>query len=496
MLEHFLSGLATALQPAHFFSIAFGVTWGIIGGATPGITGSIAMALLLPFTYGMEMMHALPMLAAVYVGSEYGGSIPAILIKTPGTASAAAAVMDGYAMHLRGEGGKALFVSLISAFIGGIISVLLLIIFVIPLARFGLMFGPSQYALLGIMGLTVVSSIAGGNIFKGLLSAIFGLLLATVGLDPLAGTPRFTFGYYKLMDGLEIIPIIVGLFAIGEVLAQVLSPGNTSLNIKEKVKLQFPTKKEWKQIVPAACSGGFIGTFLGALPGPGSTASAFMAYVQAKKIFRNTENFGKGDIRGVAAPESANNACPAGTLVPLLALGVPGSNAAAILLAGFSLHGIAVGPRLFNVTPQIPYTLMASMMVAQFILVAIGLLLIKPAVKITSVSPKYMAIAILMFCLAGAFAVTNDSFSMVLACIFGIIGFLMKKFGFSAPAAVLAFVLGRMIENNIRRALIISFGSLDIFFTGTINIILVSIIVITLLSPVFGKIRILMKKQR
>jgi putative tricarboxylic transport membrane protein len=435
----------------------------------------------------MDMMKALPMLAAVYVGAEYGGSIPAILIKTPGTSAASATVLDGYEMHLRGEGGKALFTSLISGVTGGIISVALLVLFVIPLSSFGLKFGPPQYALLGLMGLTVVGSVSGNNMVKGLMSALFGLLLATVGLDPMTGVPRFTFNSYKLMEGFDLIPVIVGFFAISEVLSQIFH-NYLGINIKDKVKIELPNKEEFKKFMPVAAASSLIGTFVGALPGAGATIAAWLAYSQAKQFCKNGENFGKGDIRGVAAPESANNACPAGTLIPLLALGVPGSNAAAILLAGFNIHGIAPGPMLFSARPEIPYTMMACMLLAQFALLAIGILLIPPSIRITSISPKYMLPAILIFCFIGSFAGTNDSFAMIVACVFGVLGFMMKEFGFSAPAAVLGFVLGPLIENNVRRALVISGGELNIFFSGTINLALLAIIMCSLVFPYLGSI--------
>ena len=483
IIQQFIAGLGVAFSPLNLLAIAAGVTWGIIGGAIPGINGSIAMALMLPLTYGMDLMRSLPMLAAVYVGAEYGGSIPAILIKTPGTSAAAATVLDGYEMHRQGHGGKALFVSLFSGFTGGFVSVLLLVAFAIPLSTFGLKFGPSQYALLGLMGLTVVGSVSGGNAIKGLISALFGLLLATVGLDPVTGVPRFTLGSYKLMEGFDLIPVIVGFFAISEVLSQIYH-GDLGIKIREKVKIEFPTKKEFKQFLPIAGLSGFAGTFVGALPGAGATIASWLAYSQTKQFCKNTETFGHGDIRGVAAPESSNNAVPAGALIPLLALGIPGSNSTAILLAGFNLQGVAPGPLLFTTQPEIPYTLMACMMVAQFVMVAIGLILIRPAVRITSISPKYMMTAILMFCFIGSFSATNTVFAMGLALVFGLVGFVMKELGFSAPATVLGFVLGALVENNVRRALVLSDGGIGIFFQGTINIILILVIICSLIFPI------------
>ena len=482
ILSNFLNGLGIAVIPSNLLSIVIGVVWGIIGGAIPGINASIAMALMLPMTYGMDIYHALPMLAAVYVGAEYGGSIPAILIKTPGTSSAAATVLDGYEMNKNGEGGKALLTSLISGVSGGLVSVLCLIIFAIPLSSFGLKFGPSQYALMGLMGLSVVGSVAGKNPVKGFISALFGLWIATIGLDPITGSSRYMFGYYKLMEGLDIIPVIVGFFAISEILCQIYD-GYKGVAGDHKVKLAPLSRKELKTIAPIVTLSGLAGTFLGALPGAGATIASWLAYSQTKQLSKNNETFGHGDIRGVAAPESANNAVPAGALIPLLALGIPGSNSTAILMAGFNLQGVAPGPLLFTNRPELPYTMMACMLVAQLVLLCVGLILIRPALLVTTVPQKYMNSAILMFCFIGAYCETNDPFSIVVALVFGIIGFIMKINGFSGPAAVLGFVLGNLVENNVRRAMVLSRGSLSVFFSGGINIALVVVIIATFIFP-------------
>lgn len=473
------------MVPGNLLAVLVGVCWGIIGGAIPGINASIAMALILPLTYGMELNQALPMLASVYVGAEYGGSIPAILIKTPGTSAAAATVLDGYEMNKKGQGGKALFVSLISGVIGGLISVALLIIFAIPLSSFGLKFGPSQYALMGLMGLSVVGAVAGKNAIKGFISALFGLWIATIGLDPVTGASRYTMGYYKLMEGFELIPVIVGLFAISEVLSQIYD-GYLGVTAKGKVKMELPNKEDCKLFIPVAGVSGLVGTFLGALPGAGATIASWLCYSQAKQLCRNNETFGHGDIRGVAAPESANNAVPAGALIPLLALGIPGSNSTAILMAGFNLQGVAPGPMLFTTNPEIPYTMMACMLISQIVLLIVGLVLIRPALIVTSIPQKYMTSAILLFCFIGAYSATNDIFSIVVAVAFGIIGFLMKINDFSAPAAVLGFVLGVLVENNVRRAMVLSSGSINIFFTGSINRVLIAIILVSFLFPIFS----------
>ncbi len=494
MLSDFFYGLTIAIAPDNILSVLAGVVWGTIGGAIPGINASIAMALMLPLTYGMDLNHALPMLAAVYVGAEYGGSIPAILIKTPGTSAAAATVLDGYELNKKGLGGKALLTSLYSGVIAGVISVILMVIFSLPLASFGLKFGPSQYALMGLMGLSVVGSVAGANAIKGFISALFGLWIATIGLDPITGTSRYMFGYYKLMEGLDIVPVIVGFFAISEVFSQIYD-GYQGVKGDHDFKIQHLNKQDWKQILPITAGSGVVGTFLGALPGVGATISSWICYSQAKQLCKNNETFGHGDIRGVAAPEAGNNAVPAGALIPLLALGIPGSNSTAILLAGFNLQGVAPGPMLFSTQPEIPYTMMACMLVAQIVMLLVGLVLVRPSLAITMVPQKYMTTAILLFCFIGAYCETNDPFSIFIALVFGIIGFIMKINDFSVAAAVLGYVLGVLVENNIRRAMVLSGGSLKIFFTGGINIVLMIIIIVSFLFPIISA-RLSAKKSK
>jgi putative tricarboxylic transport membrane protein len=483
MLHLFFNGLMNALSFKGLLYVTIGVVWGIFGGAMPGISGSVAMALLLPLTFGLEPIYALPMLCAVYVGAEYGGSIPAILIKTPGTGANAATVIDGYELHRQGRGGEALFSSLLSGTIVGIVSVILLVIFAVPLASFGLKFGPSQYTLLGILGLCIIGSISGNNQLKGMLSAVLGLWLAVVGADPISAEPRYTFGYYKLISGINLIPLIVGMFAISEVFRQA-TEGEVGSRLKEKVNVKFPKLKKLLELTPIAVVSGVIGTFVGALPGAGGSIASWLCYSQAKQWCKNTETFGQGDLRGVAAPEAGNNSVPAGSLIPLLALGVPGSNSAAVLMASFSIFGIGPGPMLFVERPEVPYTIMACMLIAQFVMFFVGLIIIKPAVIITSIDKSLLCTAILIFASIGAFSVSNDPFAILLAVIFGIVGFFMKKYDYSPAATVLGFVLGEIIEGNFRRSLSISRGSFDIFFTGGLNMMLMFMIVASLLFPV------------
>ena len=482
MLALFGQGLLGALTPINIMYIAFGVVWGIIGGAIPGISASVAMSLMLPLTFGMDPSHSLPMLAAVYVGAEYGGSIPAILIKTPGTGAAAATVLDGYEMHRKGLGGKALCISLYAGVLGGMVSVIVLVFSVIPLASFALKFGPSQYFWLAIMGLSIVGAVSGKDPMKGLISAAFGLFLATIGMDQFTATHRFTFGVFRLSEGLDLIPVLVGLFALSEVFRQIFS-GEVFSVIEDKVKMTYPTKGELLSITPIILACGAMGSVVGALPGAGATIASWIGYSETKLLSKNNETFGTGDIRGVAAPESANNGVPAGGLIPLLALGIPGSNSTAILMVGFSLAGISCGPMLFVNQPQIPYGLMASMFVAQIVLLFVGLLLLRPCVYITSIKKIYLTSAIMLFAFIGAFSTTNDIYSVILVIVFGLIGFAMKELGFAPAATVLGFVLGELVEGNLRRSLQMSRGELGIFFQGGLNQAFICLTVLGILFP-------------
>lgn len=491
----FIQGLGQAFSPVAMLYIAAGIIWGIIGGATPGISASIAMALALPFTFGMDPMYSLPMLSAIYVGAEYGGSIPAILIKTPGTPAAAATAIDGHMFHQRGEGGKALTISLIAGSVGGVISVAILIGTVIPLSQVALKFGPTQYFWLSMMGLAIVGSVAGENAFKGIMSGLFGLFLAVIGIDKFTGIHRFTFGLPFLSEGLEMTAVLVGLFALADSLRSIYKRSIFVDTKGEMKKMVYPTKKEIGKCLPVMGISGVIGTFLGALPGAGATIASWMGYTQAKMLCKGAnKTFGTGtDLRAIAAPECANNAVPAGALIPMLALGIPGSNSTAILMAGFTMAGIATGPMLFVNQPEIPYMIMACMFVAQILLLAIGFGLMKPFVKLTQVNKVYLTAAVFVLCLLGAYSTTNLDSSILILLFCGFVGYVLIRSGFSAAAIVLGYVLGELVETNLRRSLQLSHGDMSIFFKGGINIVL---IIITFLCLIYPFISMIIEKRK
>lgn len=483
ILHNISLGIGNAFTLQSMLYICIGTFWGVIGGGIPGINGSISMALLLPFTYNMAPFHAFSMLSAVYVGVEYGGSIPAILIATPGTGAAAATVLDGYQLKKQGRACEALLTSLWAGCIGGFVSSLMLMVMVIPLADFGLLFGPPEYFLLALFGLTIIGSLAGKNQLKGLISACLGLLFATIGIDPFTGAGRFTFGVWQLTSGIPMVPVMIGLFALGEIFFQIYEGEMVQSAMDTIEKIKMLSIGQIKRIVKPSIIFGIMGNIVGVMPGAGATIASWLAYSEAKRWSKTPENFGKGEIMGVIAPESANNGVPPGALVPLLALGIPGSNSTAILLGAFILHGVAPGPLLFVNNPAIPYTIMICMIIAQVVLLIMGFFLVRPAVKITSMSKVYMTCAIIALVFVGAYSEQNYRLDVFYALLFGLVGFFMKRNGYAPSAMVLGFVLGEIFERNLRRALTIGQGSLFIFVNSTVSKVLLVLVVMGLFLP-------------
>jgi len=472
-------GLSTLLA-----SLA-GVIWGIFGGALPGISPSIAMALLLPFTYGMEPVTAIVLLASVYVGAEYGGSIPAILIRTPGTNSAAATTLDGYELAKQGRAGEALGISLMSGLVGGLFGLAVLVLATEPLAKVALAFTPPAYFALGILGLSVIASLAGGSLLKGLIGAFAGLMVATVGTDPVSGVPRFTFGSADLLGGIRPILIMVGLFAVAEMLEQISSPGWSKADARD-TRLKLPGLATWKRIWKANAIGCGIGTFEGVTPGAGGTIAAFMAYNEAKRWSKHPEEFGKGSVEGVAAPESANNVVTATALVPLLSLGIPGSNSAAILLGGFMIHGLMPGPLLFQKAPDVVYGLYGGLLAANVFMVLVGLVILTPCIWLVNRPKPYLIAFILALVCTGVFAIEQSLFDLGLVLGAGVVGYAMRRFGVPVLPVVLGVVLGFLVESNYRRSLVLSNGDHGVFVQDPVSL---GLLVASLLLTAYSLIR-------
>jgi putative tricarboxylic transport membrane protein len=446
-----------------------GVIWGIFGGALPGISPSIAMALLLPLTYGLDPVSAVVLLGAVYVGAEYGGSIPAILIRTPGTNAAAATTIDGYEMYRRGDGGLALGISLASGFIGGLFGIVMLVLLTEVLVRVALLFTPPAYFALGVLGCSVVAGLSGGSVVKGWIAGVLGFMVATIGTDPISGVTRFTFGSPDLLSGIRPILIMVGLFAVSELLIQVAEPEWDKASARD-TRLRFPGWQLWKRLALPQAIGGVVGTLEGVTPGGGGTIAAFLAYNEAKRWSKHPEEFGRGSPEGIAAPESANNVVTATALVPLLSLGIPGSNSAAVLLGGLLIHGLAPGPLLFERTPEVAYGLYAGLFVANIAMLLVGLVILTPCIWLVNRPKPYLLAFIFALVVSGVYSIDQSLVDIGIVLAAGAVGYVMRWADIPFLPLVLGVVLGYMVESNYRRSLMLSNGDPLIFLEDPMSL--------------------------
>jgi putative tricarboxylic transport membrane protein len=455
-----------------------GVAWGILGGALPGLSPSITMALLLPFTYGMDPTLAVVVLASTYVGAEYGGSIPAILIRTPGTNAAAATVIDGYAMKQQGRAGEALGISLYSGFVGGLFGIAMLVLLTEPLSSMALAFTPAAYFALGVLGLSVIASLSGESLLDGLMAGLLGLMIATIGTDPVSGLPRFTFGRAELLSGIPPMLVMVGVFAVGELLAQSSGPMDEVVP-QERARIRFPSAAIWKRIAVPQAIGSIIGTLEGIVPGGGGTVSSFLSYNEARRWSRHKEEFGRGSPEGIAAPETANNTVACTSLIPMLSLGVPGSNSAAVLLGGFLMHGLIPGPMLFVQRGDVVTGLYAGLIAANIAMVIVGYIIMTPSLWLVSRPKPYLMAFIYALVVSGVYSIEGSLFQVGLALGFGVLGYALRYFGVAVLPMVLGVVLGFMVESNYRRALVLSSGDHLTFFQDRIaaGLLVVAVIV-------------------
>ena len=484
MLAQLFQGLATILtSPSLLLVLFLGVGSGIMVGSLPGLTATMGVALLVPLTFGMPPVAALLMLVGVYVGAIYGGSISAILLRTPGTPAAAATVLDGFALAQQGKAGKALSTSTIASFAGGILSALALTFIAPQLATFALRFSSPEYFALAILGLTIIATISGNSIVKGLIAGMFGLLLSMIGMDPLTGFPRFTFNNINLLSGISFVPVLIGLFAVSEAflsVEQIL----TKMTVNTKFASQMLNWKEVRSISWTTIKSAVIGTFIGIIPGAGADIAAFVAYGEAKRSSKHPEKFGTGVLEGVAAPESANNAVTGGAMVPLLTLGIPGDATTAVMLGAFMMLGMRPGPMLFTENPDIVYAVFAGLLMANVFLLFYGLFGVRFFAQVLTVPRTLLTPIIFFLCVVGAYAINNSMFDVWVMMIFGVIGYVMQKFQFPISPIVLALILGPMAEGEFRRSLMMSQGSLSIFFTRPISVVLLLLAAISIVQTV------------
>ncbi len=487
MMEALLEGLNMLVTTPLALAALTGVAWGILGGALPGISPSISMALLLPFTYGMEPVSAIVLLASTYIGAEYGGSIPAILINTPGTNAAGATLLDGYPMKQQGRGGEALGISLYSGVLGSFFGLLMLVLLTRPLADLALQFTPMSYFALGVLGLSVIASLAGESILKGLAAGLLGLMVATVGSDPISGVPRFTLGQAALLDGIAPILVMIGLFAVSELFLQ-SSQSAWEKAARESTRIRFPDGKMRRRLFKPQLIGSLVGTVEGVIPGAGGTIASFLSYNEARRWSGAKEQFGRGSPEGVAAPETANNTVAATALVPLLSFGIPGSNSAAILLGGLLVHGLVPGPRLFEENAEAVIGLYTGLFVASLSLLVVGSAILPICLWLVNRSKAVLMAIIYALIFSGIYTINYSLVDVGLVLAAGGVGLVMRILGFPLLPAVLGVVLGFLVESNYRRSLVLSAGDYSIFLEDSIAAGLLSVAALFILGSVTTRI--------
>jgi putative tricarboxylic transport membrane protein len=474
-----VQGFATALTPWHLAVCFIGVFLGQVVGALPGIGPSAAIALLLPLTFGSEPTAAIIMFAGIYYGSQYGGTLTSVLVSVPGEASTVMTSIDGYQMSLQGRAGTALGIAAIGSFLAGTLGTVGLTLLAPPLARAALAFGPPEYFALVVLGLTALAAV-GGSLVKGVITGVAGLALGTMAIDPQTGVPRFDFGQVWLLDGIEFIVLTVALFGAGEVLASC-----TAGTVRPTVEVRnvLPSGEDWRAAWRPIMRGGVIGFLIGVLPATGATIASFVAYIVERRVARDPSRFGKGAIEGVAGPEAANNAAAAGAMVPMLALGVPGSGTTAIILGALIMFGLRPGPELFERNADLVWAVIASMYIGNILLLVMNLPLAGFFAQLLRVPYPWLYPPILALCVAGVFSQSNSIEDCWLLVGFGVLGWMMKRYDWPAAPMVLGLVLGPLLENTLRQSLTLSHGSSLIFLSRPISALLLLMAIVIVLVP-------------
>jgi putative tricarboxylic transport membrane protein len=483
ILQNVGYGFQVALQPMNLMYCFVGVLIGTLVGVLPGLGPAAAIALLLPTTFKVAPVSATIMLAGIYYGAMYGGSTTSILVNIPGEAASVVTCLDGYQMARKGRAGPALGISAFGSFIAGTIAVIALT-FVGPfLSNLALAFGPPEYFSLMIVGITVLTYLSSGSMIKSLMMAGVGLIISGVGMDTIAGKYRFAFGIQALLDGVGVVPVAMGLFGISEVFLNLETEIKRDV-LETKVKNLFPSLKDWAESIWSIIRGSVLGFFLGIIPGGGAVIASFASYAIEKKVSKHPEEFGQGAIKGVAGPEAANNAAAGGAFIPLMTLGIPANPVMAILLGALMIHGLQPGPLLMTNAPDLFWGTIISMYIGNAMLLVLNLPLIPLWVKLLKVPYYLLYPLILLFCLIGSYSLENSAADVVIMLIFGITGFLMKKFRYDGAPLILALVLGQKLETSLRRSLIMSQGGFDIFFTRPISLTFLIVAAILLIIPI------------
>lgn len=491
ILENLIVGLGIILHWQHILAIIVGSTLGLIVGTIPGLTATMAVALILPMTFDLDFVTSIMLLVGAYKGGIFGGSITAILLNTPGTPASACTVLDGYTLTKQGKGVKALKMAKYSSTLADFCSDLVLIAVAAPLASIALRFGPPEIAMLIIFSLTIVAGVAGKSMIKGLISGCLGLLLATVGLDPIMTTRRLTFNIVNLDSGISIIPLLIGLFALSEVIYQL---GRKSMTRADQFVIKHSSDPadnrvswaEFKRSFRTIMRGTAIGTGIGIIPGIGTGIASFMSYARAKRVSKNPEKFGKGSLEGIAASESGNSAVVGATFIPLLTLGIPGDIITAVIMGAFMIKGFIPGPLLFKDHSQMIYAIFVGFIICDIVYYIIGTIAMKHAAHLSKVPRSILFPIVLLFCFVGSYAIQHSMFDIGTMIFFGILGFFMQKLEFAIAPLLIAFILSPIGETAMRQSLLMSSGSLSIFVTRPISLGFLLLTVVTVIGIIRG----------
>ncbi len=490
-MQNFIQALSyVIMQPLNLLLVVAGTFFGMICGALPGISSSMAIILLLPFTYAMEPVSAIVTLVAVYIGGAAGGSISAILLKIPGTPEAVATVFDGHPMAQKGQAGKALGIAISASSFGGIFSAFCMVIAAPLLATLALRFQSAEYLMLALMGLSCITSIGGKDQVKAMLAAVLGLLFSTIGIDPINGINRFVFDQPFLMNGVSYIPVMIGVFAVAEVYRTIADEyGKTSseLTAKGKISMEIVKFSEmlkmWKTLIKSS----IIGTIIGIIPAAGGSIAALVSYGEAVRSSKTPEKFGKGEPEGVAAPESANNAAVGGAMVPTMVLGIPGSPTAAVIMAAFMIHGLRPGPLLLREQPILLYAVFIGILLASILLFVGGRFITREFARVLKLPYPLLGTLIIALGVVGAYALQNSFYDVLIMFAFSIIGFLFNHFKYSSSAFILGLILGGIAENSLRKQLIIGDGSWAGFVTRPISLVILIVSLLGFFYPLLTK---------
>lgn len=481
--------ILSAYTPMNLLVTLIGAFLGILVGAIPGLSSPMVIVVLLPLTYTMEPLPALLLLIAIYNASKLGGSFPAVLLRTPGTPAAACTCLDGHAMAEQGRAGEAIGYAVFASSFGGVFSFLACLLFSPAIAAIALKAASADIALIGILGLVMVCIFSRGNIIKGLVGVALGLLLSSVGADPINGTARYTFGNYKLVSGIPFVAALVGMFAIGTVLSDIKVIGKRQVQKTDSVKVSLPKIRDafryWKELL----IGAVYGVIVGAIPGVGAEGSTWLAYANAQKISKHPEKFGTGIPEGIVAPEASNNAVTGGALIPMLTLGIPGDGSTAIMLGALMLQGLNPGVTLFRDSPALTYGMIAGLLSSTVFMFLIAWKLVKPFVAMLSKDRSWIFPFVIVFASIGAFADSNTTLPVLMATLFGLLAYFMQKNGFPIVTLVLAIILGPTIEVNARTALLFSKGSWSIFYSTWLRKIIILVVLYLIVSEVVRTIR-------